>query len=57
MPYVYRIIINGKTKEFETAEELLKFMGNKLKHPCFVNIRSFHPTKNIILDREITLRR
>lgn len=54
---MYRIIIKGKFKDFEKMEELVKFMEKNISHPCFLNIRSFHPTENVITEMGFCIKR
>lgn len=52
------MIIDGKMKEFETKEDLINFLNKELNHPIgFINIKSFHPTENVIAKMGITIRR
>ena len=56
--YVYRIIIDGKMKEFENKEDLINYLERELHHPCgFLSIKSFHPTENLIMKMGIIIRR
>jgi len=59
MPYVYRITIKGKFKDFEKMEELVKYLLENLKHPCCTcfKITSFHPTENMISKMGFQIRR